>query len=79
LQIGVSTNGGGPRLGARIRDSIVRNLDPETPASVIAISRMRGKFRKVDEDMNLSGPMVIESRGKWISKFCDTVINSIIV
>lgn len=78
MQIGVSTKGGGPRLGARIRDAIVRGLDPLTPDAVVSISRLRAKFRKVDDDLYpksgaASEPQIIESRGKWISKFCDSV------
>jgi uroporphyrin-III C-methyltransferase len=68
LQIAVSTNGGGPRLGARIRNNIVESLDINTPKAVTLIAQIRDKIRAVDAAQNKS---VIENRMGWVSRFCD--------
>jgi uroporphyrin-III C-methyltransferase len=73
LQIAVSTNGGGPRLGVRIRNAIVEKLDPNTPKAVTMIGKLREQIRKVDdEELKRFGTNAIESRMGWVSRFCDS-------
>ncbi|KAI8916382.1 tetrapyrrole methylase [Gorgonomyces haynaldii] len=71
LQIAVSTNGGGPRLGVKIRNAIVKQLDPNTPDAVTCISIIREGIRKTDDEAQRFGVKIIEKRMKWISSFCD--------
>jgi uroporphyrin-III C-methyltransferase len=73
LQIAVSTNGGGPRLGVRIRNAIVEKLDPSTPKAVTMIGKLREQIRKVDDkELKRVGTHAIESRMGWVSRFCDS-------
>ncbi|KAI8894089.1 tetrapyrrole methylase [Globomyces pollinis-pini] len=73
LQIAVSTNGGGPRLGARIRNAVVESLDPDTPEAVTQIGKIRERIRNVDVvERNIGGTKVIENRMGWVSRFCDS-------
>ena len=72
LQIAVSTNGGGPRLGARIRNDIVASLNPAIPRAVTCTGEIRAKIRAVDEqERNASGAKALASRMGWVSRFCD--------
>lgn len=71
LQIAVSTNGGGPRLGTRIRNNIVENLDINAPKAVTLTAKIRDKIRTIDFKENKSGQKVIENRMGWVSRFCD--------
>ena len=52
LQIAVSTNGGGPRLGARIRNDIVAHLNPSTPQAVSSVGNVRTAIRTIDKVEN---------------------------
>jgi uroporphyrin-III C-methyltransferase len=72
LQIAVSTNGCGPRVGVRIRNRIVQNLDPSTPKAVTMIGKLREKIRTVDETELSVGSQGIQSRMGWVSRFCDS-------
>ncbi|KAJ3333877.1 Bifunctional dehydrogenase and ferrochelatase, partial [Kappamyces sp. JEL0680] len=73
LQIAVSTNGGGPRLGARIRNDIVAALDSSVPKAVVCTGQIRSKIRAVDEEERRStGPKALLSRMGWVSRFCDS-------
>jgi uroporphyrin-III C-methyltransferase len=65
LQIAVSTNGGGPRLGIRIRNSIVEHLDPYMPRAVTLIRKLRDKIHEVEDSD-------IKKRMGWVSRFCDS-------
>ncbi|KND03654.1 uroporphyrinogen-III C-methyltransferase [Spizellomyces punctatus DAOM BR117] len=66
LQIGVSTNGCGPRLGARLRDHVVLSLPPRTAEAVDKIGSVRKKIREADPDPESSG-----RRMRWLSRLCD--------
>ncbi|KAJ3269245.1 hypothetical protein HDV01_001653 [Terramyces sp. JEL0728] len=69
LQIAVSTNGGGPRLGARIRNTIVENLNPATPKAVSAVSKVRAGIREISSG---NSGEEIKKRMGWVTRFCDT-------
>lgn len=63
IQIAISTNGGGPRLGARIRNDIVANLNPSVPMAVSCVAGIRQKIRKVDtEEKKANGLKELSSR-----------------
>ncbi|TPX57679.1 hypothetical protein PhCBS80983_g03662 [Powellomyces hirtus] len=66
VQFGISTNGCGPRIGARLRDLVVKALPEETAAAVDRIGRLRRKIRESDPDPNSSG-----RRMTWLSRLCD--------
>ncbi|KAJ3252743.1 hypothetical protein HK103_001298 [Boothiomyces macroporosus] len=69
LQIAVSTNGGGPRLGARIRNAIVENMNPATPKAVSAVAKIRSGIREISSGKSSEE---IKKRMGWVSRFCDT-------
>lgn len=66
VQIGVSTNGCGPKMAARIRDEIRNALPKETGDAVQAVGRLRARVRTLDPEA-ASAPR----RMPWLSKFCD--------
>lgn len=68
LQIGVSTNGCGPRLGARLRTHIVNSLPARTGDAVARVGALRKKIRIKDPSMTEEAVM---RRMKWLSALCD--------
>ncbi|KAI9310249.1 tetrapyrrole methylase [Zopfochytrium polystomum] len=66
LQVGVSTNGCGPRMAARIRNMIREALPKCTGAAIAAVGRLRTKVKMLDADLANAG-----RRMSWVSKFCD--------
>ncbi|KAJ3089535.1 Bifunctional dehydrogenase and ferrochelatase [Quaeritorhiza haematococci] len=67
LQIGISTNGCGPRLGARIRNMVRDAVVPKcTAAAVENIGRLRRRIREIDPD-----PESSRRRMRWLSRLCD--------
>ncbi|KAJ3323103.1 hypothetical protein HDV06_002115 [Boothiomyces sp. JEL0866] len=69
LQVAVSTNGGGPRLGARIRNTIVENLNPATPKAVTTVAKIRSGIREISSGKS---SQEIKKRMGWVTRFCDT-------
>eukprot|EP00842_Homolaphlyctis_polyrhiza_P002324 jgi/Hompol1/3092/HPOL_006329-RA len=72
LQIGVSTNGGGPRLGARLRNMVLNALDDATPAAADGVAIIRSAVRESDESAippSIANPM--KFRMQWLSRLCD--------
>ncbi|KAL2913968.1 uroporphyrin-III C-methyltransferase [Polyrhizophydium stewartii] len=70
LQLGVSTNGGGPRLGARLRNAVLAALPDATPAAVDGVAAMRAAVRQRDEADGL-GAELLGRRMAWLSALCD--------
>ncbi|KAJ3282314.1 hypothetical protein HK104_010964 [Borealophlyctis nickersoniae] len=68
LQIGVSTNGCGPRLGARLRNHVVQSLPPRVAESVGKVGALRRKIRRADPEMTEEA---VGRRMKWLSRLCD--------
>ncbi|KAI9203488.1 tetrapyrrole methylase [Polychytrium aggregatum] len=71
LQIGISTNGCGPRLAARLRSHVVSSLPggPEqTCRAVERIGNLRKRVRERHADMS---PESVDRRMRWFSRLCD--------
>ncbi|KAJ3038658.1 hypothetical protein HDV00_000406 [Rhizophlyctis rosea] len=68
LQIGVSTNGCGPRLGARLRDHVRDSLPPRVGEAVKKVGELRGKVRTVFPDMTEEA---VNRRMRWLSALCN--------
>ncbi|KAJ3139369.1 hypothetical protein HK100_011774 [Physocladia obscura] len=65
VQVGVSTNGGGPRLAARLRTLIANALPPRVEASVANMVALRYRIRELPADTT------VKARMSWVSKLCD--------
>lgn len=66
LQIGVSTNGHGPRLSSLLRKQIAASLPPAVGTAVERVGVLRKKIRLTDPD-----PSSVRRRMKWLSELCD--------
>jgi uroporphyrin-III C-methyltransferase len=83
LQIAVSTNGGGPRMAAKIRDSFLDTMDPCVPDAVAAVAHLRELIRRSDDEKyaesSCSNPQILQAqkadrlkhRMQWIKQFCN--------
>lgn len=72
FQFAVSTNGGGPRLGARIRSEIVGSLSDDIPKAVTLVGKLREKIRATSRKVYPDSVETIQSRMGWVSRFCDS-------
>lgn len=70
LQIGVSTNGAAPRMGALIRDNLVKSLDKRTSRILDISQSLRESIRNSTADQ-ADTPDSISKRGKWIIQLCN--------
>ncbi|KAJ3053580.1 hypothetical protein HK097_003907, partial [Rhizophlyctis rosea] len=68
LQIGVSTNGCGPRLGARLRDHVRDSLPPRVGEAVRKVGELRAKVRVAFPDMTEEA---VNRRMRWLSALCN--------
>ncbi|KAJ3220158.1 hypothetical protein HDU67_005482 [Dinochytrium kinnereticum] len=66
IQIGVSTNGSGPRMAARIRTHIRDSLPKGCREAVERIGRLRARVKVLDPDPASAG-----RRMAWLSRLCD--------
>ncbi|KAJ3231397.1 hypothetical protein HDU81_003783 [Chytriomyces hyalinus] len=69
LQIGVSSNGGGPRLAARLRSHIQSTLPKGTREAVSKIARLRVLVKNTPTPVG--GGSLIKKRMAWMSRLCD--------
>ncbi|KAI8842199.1 tetrapyrrole methylase [Chytriomyces cf. hyalinus JEL632] len=69
LQIGVSSNGGGPRLAARLRSHIQSTLPKGTREAVSKIARLRVLVKNTPTPPG-SGSL-IKKRMTWMTRLCD--------
>ncbi|KAJ3145279.1 hypothetical protein HK101_002513 [Irineochytrium annulatum] len=67
IQIGISTNGCGPRMAARIRTHIRDTLPRGSREAVERIGRLRQLVRASDPDPQAAG-----RRMNWLSRLCDS-------
>ncbi|KAJ3100198.1 hypothetical protein HDU97_002430 [Phlyctochytrium planicorne] len=67
IQIGVSTNGSGPRMAARIRTHIKDTLPKGVREAVERIGRFRVRIKGSDPDPTSAG-----RRMAWLSRLCDS-------
>ncbi|KAJ3020168.1 hypothetical protein HKX48_001220 [Thoreauomyces humboldtii] len=67
IQIGVSTNGCGPRMGAKMRDALVEALPDGARPAVEKIGMLRAGIREVD-----SKPENAPRRMAFLSRLCDS-------
>ncbi|TPX31914.1 hypothetical protein SmJEL517_g04878 [Synchytrium microbalum] len=74
LQIGVSTNGCGPRLGVRIRKLIEKALPADMGSAVATVGKLRSRVRGLETPHGLPSELEsIEYRMKWMSRLCDAL------
>jgi len=67
LQVGVSTNGNGPRLSSLLRKHIASSLPTGAGEAVARLGKLRKRIRLTDPD-----PTSVRQRMKWLSDFCDS-------
>ncbi|KAJ3156994.1 hypothetical protein HDU89_002404 [Geranomyces variabilis] len=67
VQIGVSTNGCGPRVAARLRDLLLEALPRQTQQAVERIGTLRRRIREQDPGSDSSS-----RRMTWLSRLSDT-------
>ncbi|ORY45757.1 tetrapyrrole methylase [Rhizoclosmatium globosum] len=64
--IGVSTNGGGPRLAARLRTHIQKSLPPRFAEAVAKIAQLRSRVKNTPTPPGAGG--LVKKRMTWMSK-----------
>ncbi|KAJ3229657.1 hypothetical protein HDU81_005191 [Chytriomyces hyalinus] len=69
LQIGVSSNGGGPRLAARLRSHIQATLPKGTREAVSKIARLRVLVKNTPTPPGAGS--LIKKRMTWMTRLCD--------
>ncbi|KAJ3006480.1 UNVERIFIED_CONTAM: hypothetical protein HDU68_004039, partial [Siphonaria sp. JEL0065] len=69
VQIGVSTNGGGPRLAARLRTLIKNSLPPKTAEAVGKIAHLRSRIKNAPTPPGEGS--LVKKRMQWMSRLCD--------
>ncbi|KAJ3344410.1 hypothetical protein HDU83_005263 [Entophlyctis luteolus] len=65
VQVGVSTNGGGPRLAARLRTLIAEALPKRTQEAVANIAALRERIKQLPIEVT------VKTRMSWMSNLCD--------
>ncbi|KAJ3325499.1 hypothetical protein HDU76_013184 [Blyttiomyces sp. JEL0837] len=71
VQIGVSTNGCGPRMAARIRGLLRDALPRGCGEAVERVGKLRSRVRGIDAELGPAGQSV-SKRMTWLSRLCDT-------
>ncbi|KAI9340568.1 tetrapyrrole methylase [Obelidium mucronatum] len=71
VQVGVSTNGGGPRLAARLRTHIKDTLPARTGEAVAKIAHLRTRIKTAPAPPGVSIVSLVKKRMQWMSRLCD--------